>query len=151
MYITVAMSSTLHRRILCQLTRLPHLTQSNLSLIALPCNLRGFHTSKTLLATEVPHQPAQTKLPETRLRRFWCLVSVEKSQSFPPSPVSTDSRWLYNLPRLQTTPHPGRKRDRPSAFTLYTCVPHWRRMECRYHPISSTTYTSIDKSCLPCY
>jgi hypothetical protein len=37
-----------------------------------------FPTSIRSFATEVPNQPPQTKLAETRLRRFWRLVEVEK-------------------------------------------------------------------------
>ena len=43
--------------------------------------LRQFHTSSFTHATEAPNQPPQTKLAETRLRRFWRLVTVEKRES----------------------------------------------------------------------
>src|SRR5271154_4227963 len=47
----------------------------------------AFHTSTPPFATEVPNQPPQTKLAETRLRRFWRLVSVDKHQGLlPPLP-----------------------------------------------------------------
>ena len=46
-----------------------------------------FRASAAAFATEVPNQPPQTKLAETRLRRFWRLVSVEKGEStLPPVP-----------------------------------------------------------------
>lgn len=42
---------------------------------------RKFHLSIQSHAFEVPNQPPQTKLAETRFRRFWRLVTVEKNES----------------------------------------------------------------------
>jgi hypothetical protein len=44
--------------------------------IATQC--QRIHSTALVKATEVPNQPPQTKLAETRLRRFWKLVAVEK-------------------------------------------------------------------------
>jgi len=55
-----------------------------LSVISRPQRSIQFHTCAVAFATEVPNQPPQTKLAETRLRRFWRLVSVEKGESIYP-------------------------------------------------------------------
>lgn len=76
------MSTTLPRRLL----RLhPYKRINPCSSALLPScipNVYQFHTTPSPFATEVPNQPPQTKLAETRLRRFWRLVSIEKSQGY---------------------------------------------------------------------
>lgn len=92
------MSSTIPLRILPRLRRLPSIKPSNPFSVAVIYKSCHFHTSSSTLATEVPNQPPQTKLAETRLRRFWRLVSVEKCQGQPPSLASliTD-RYIISL------------------------------------------------------
>jgi hypothetical protein len=106
-----------------------------------------FHTSSAAFATEVPNQPPQTKLAETRLRRFWRLVSVQKGEStLPPVPHPLTSRWLHNIPRLETSSlTPGKHHYSPPTI-IHSGVLDRRGMECCHHGVCTTTYPPINKS-----
>jgi len=114
---------------------------------------RCFRLSPCSQATEVPNQPPQTKLAETRLRRFWRLVSVDKADGLPtPHPPQLPkflcSRWLQDIPRLETAADTAGKHDRLTSAPVDASLPHRRRMERRDYRLCQTAYSAPYKSCL---